>query len=329
MRVLIIALIALTFVILQVLIGGTRMVFALPGLEILALAAICSVWWKLRTARGASVVAVVSALFFAGYIVLRNRVQLAAGMPYVESIGRMQLVIIIGSFLIYGLIALVLYRPSDRRIIVWIWLVLAVVQTAIGAIQFKEGFPWMPIPWLQRADDWWRASGQFISPNHFAGFLEITALMAASFVVWGRVGWMTKVLAAYVVLCCLAGIGISGSRGGYISITAGALAFFILSLLVFGRLKPERLLPVGIGGVVVLVVAFTAVTAIMAKSDFVKERMENVADKENMRFHLWNSSLRQFSLAPATGTGAATFLYSGRAFRDPTVQNDPIHVHND
>ncbi len=90
----------------------------------------------------------------------------------------------------------------------------------------------MPIPWLQRADDWWRASGQFISPNHFAGFLEITALMAGSFVVWGRVGWTTKVLAAYVVLCCLAGIGISGSRGGYISITAGALAFFILSLLV-------------------------------------------------------------------------------------------------
>ncbi len=85
----------------------------------------------------------------------------------------------------------------------------------------------------------------------------------------------------------------------------------------------------GIGGVVVLLVAFTAVTAIMAKSDFVKERMENVADKENMRFHLWNSSLRQFNLAPATGTGAATFLYYGRAFRDPTVQNDPIHVHND
>ena len=323
MRVLILVLVALTFVVAQVLIGGTRMVFALPGLELLAFAAVLAVWPKLKTARGASVAAVVSALLFVAYVVVRNRLSL------VESIGRMQLVIAIGSFLVYGLIALILYRPEDRRRLVWVWLALAVAQTVIGAIQFKEGNQWMPISWLQRGDDWWRASGQFISPNHFAGFLELTALMAASFVIWGRVGWITKVLCAYVSLCCLAGIAISGSRGGYISIAAGVFALFLLSLLVFGRLRPERLLPVGIGGLVVVIVAFAAVTTLMTKSDFVKERMENVADKENMRFLLWNSAIKQYSISPVVGTGAFSFIYYGRAFRDPQVQNDPIHVHND
>ena len=44
---------------------------------------------------------------------------------------------------------------------------------------------------------------------------------------------------------------------------------------------------------------------------------------------LWAAAIPQFELAPAFGTGAATYLYYGRMFRDPQVQNDPIRSHND
>jgi O-antigen ligase len=328
MQFLILFLVAAAFVILQVLIGGTRMVFALPGLELVALAGVLAAWPKLKTARGAGLIAISSAVLFIAYIIVRNRVSLNQ-LPFIESIGRTQLVIAAGSLIVYGIVALVLYKPSHRQVLVWVWLFMAVVQVVVGAIQFKEGNQWMPISWLQRADDWWRASGLYISPNHFAGYLEITGLMAGSFVLWGRTGWISKVLAGYVALCCVAGVAISGSRGGYLSLSAGALALFILSVLVFGRLRPERLVPVGIAAALVMVAVFFGVTALMTKSDFVRNRMENVADKENMRFLLWNSALKQHEISPVVGTGGFTFIYFGRKFRDPSVQNDPVHVHND
>lgn len=328
MQFLILFLVAAAFVVLQVLIGGTRMVFALPGLELVALAGVFAAWPKLKSARGAGLIAISSAVLFIAYIIVRNRVSLSQ-VPLIESIGRVQLVIAAGSLIVYGIVALVLYKPNQRQWLIWVWLFMAVVQVVVGAIQFKEGNQWMPIPWLQRADDWWRASGLYISPNHFAGYLEITGLMAASFVLWGRTGWVGKVLAGYVALCCVAGVAISGSRGGYLSLSAGALALFILSVLVFGRLKPERLVPVGIAATLAMIAVFSGVTALMTKSDFVKNRMENVADKENMRFLLWNSALKQHEISPVVGTGAATFIYFGRKFRDPALQNDPIHTHND
>lgn len=328
MQFLILSLIAAAFVVLQVMIGGTRMIFALPGLELVALACVVAAWPKLKNARGASLIAISSAILFIAYIIVRNRISLNQ-MPLIESIGRMQLVIAAGSLMVYGIVALVLYKPGTRQVLMWVWLFMAVVQVVVGAIQFKEGNQWMPISWLQRTDDWWRASGLYISPNHYAGYLEITGIMAASFVLWGRIGWIGKVLAGYVALCCVAGVAISGSRGGYLSLAVGAIALFVLSILVFGRLKPEKLLPVGIAAAIAVVAAFFGVTAIMTKSEFVRDRMENVADKENMRFLLWSSALKQHELSPVVGTGGASFLYYGRLFRDPGVQNDPIHVHND
>ena len=54
-----------------------------------------------------------------------------------------------------------------------------------------------------------------------------------------------------------------------------------------------------------------------------------INDPTNVRLLLWSSALDQFHLSPVIGTGGFSFLYYGRLFRHPSVQNDPIHVHND
>jgi tetratricopeptide (TPR) repeat protein len=44
---------------------------------------------------------------------------------------------------------------------------------------------------------------------------------------------------------------------------------------------------------------------------------------------LWQAALQQFDLSPLVGTGSGTYDYLGRHFRSVTVQNDPVHVHED
>jgi cytochrome c-type biogenesis protein CcmH/NrfG len=44
---------------------------------------------------------------------------------------------------------------------------------------------------------------------------------------------------------------------------------------------------------------------------------------------IWPSAIQQFQLSPTFGTGAGTFLYYGRQFRDPAIQPDPRFAHND
>lgn len=316
-------LIILVFAILQVLIGGTRVLFALPGIELIALAAVFSAWPWLKSSKKAGPICLLSVLIFIGYVLVRNR------LSPIDYIARLQFFIAAGCGLLYLLTAVIIDHPGDRKRIFYGLIFLAFVQVIVGAVQFKEGNQWMPIAGLQRRDDWWRASGLFISPNHFAGFLELTALMAFSFVIWGRVGAVGKILIGYVGLTCVAGVAISGSRGGYLSLATGLVVLLVLCLLVLGRVRPEKLLPIGISALIVMAAGFAIVVSVMFTSSFVRSRLENINDRENVRFLLWDSALQQYKLSPVIGTGGFTFLYYGRLYRDPGVQSDPIHVHND
>ena len=55
--------------------------------------------------------------------------------------------------------------------------------------------------------------------------IEIIALFALSLVIWGDFRGKRRVLVAYLGGCCLAGLAMSGSRGGYLSFIAGTISF--------------------------------------------------------------------------------------------------------
>jgi O-antigen ligase len=188
----------------------------------------------------------------------------------------------------------------------------------------------MLLPWVFRTDaPTWRASGFYISPNHFAGMLELMAIMAASMAVWSRWKSWARILSGYVTVLCVLGIAISGSRGSYLSTTFALAVFAALSLHVARKVYRRRFVAATVITVLVLTIFLSVTVTLMSNSDIIRHRMGQVYEPENMRVYLWQAALKQFRLNPMFGTGSGTYLYFGRMFRAHVVQNDPIHVHDD
>ena len=313
----------LAFAFLELFIGGARLLYAVPGVLMIALASLASVLPKFKTSQRANIAALIGTASFSLYVLLRNR------FSEVEYIARLQFFIMAGCLLVYLLFTLVLTKPADRKLLFGFLMILALIQLVPAIIQFTQEDSWMPLSWAQRRDVSWRASGFFISPNHFAGFLEIIALMAASFSLWGRAKITTRVLTGYITVACILGIAISGSRGGYLSLLFGSVILLLLSLIAWKRMERERfLLVAGISAGTALLL-FLGTLLMFFLSPHIGERVIGINDPENMRLLLWRSAFQQFQLSPIWGTGGFSFLYYGRFFRDPSVQNDPIHVHDD
>lgn len=309
--------------VLEILIGGARLAFAAPAAALVGVAAVVCLLPGWRTTGRPAWGAAAATVCFAVYILARNR------FSDVEYIGRLHFFIVGASLAVYLMLAFVLTRPVDRKIFFGFVIALAVAQLVPATVQFFVEDGWMPLPFAQRRPDLWRASGFFISPNNFAGFVEMGALFAAAFALLGRVGTKVRVLLIAASLACAAGVLASGSRGGYIGLGAGvlALASLVVSFWAQSRSASKRLLPLAlVGGLAVVLIAGWLLQNV---DPVIGDRVEAIKDVDFTRLHLWSSSLQQFKLSPMLGTGAFSFLYYGRMLRDPSVQGDPIHVHND
>ena len=307
---------------LEICIGGARLLYAVPGMCLVALAGILAVLPGPKPGGRADLPCLLSAVLFAGYILLRNR------LSEVEYIARLQFFIMAGCLIVYLLSSLVITKPGERKLLVMFLIFLALLQLVPALVQFTQDNQWMPLPWAHRRDHNWRATGFFISPNNFAGYMEVVALLGTSFVIWARLGSKVRVLTAYASLAAAAGVAISGSRGGYLSLTAGLGIVSLLSLLAWSRMKERRgAIVAAVVGALVVIIAGGLWWALQSSS--VSERVAQIHDPENMRLLLWAAAMQQFSLSPVWGGGGFSYLYFGRLFRDPSVQNDPIHVHND
>jgi O-antigen ligase len=313
---------ALALVCIQILIGGVKLVFSLPACVLLALGALIAFSGSRKVIAPPKACAF-SALALAGWVTGR------ALFSPVEYLARSDFFLILAVVLIYFLTVMYFTAARARIVVVGLLLLVALVHVCIGGVQFKQGDNFMLLPGIMRSDYTWRASGFYVCPNHLAGLLEMMTLLALGQACWGNLRWGTRVIAGYCALMCLAGVAITGSRGGYLAIVFGFVVFAALSLwkvqlarrssfwLIFSGL----LLGVGIllGGGLLL----------MAQSDTLHARLGQIYDPTNPRLLLWKAALMQYHLEPITGTGSGTYLFYGRQFRFPIVQNDPMHVHND
>lgn len=307
----------------QVLIGGTRLLFSLPGYGLLALAGVLALVSLRRAKPQPDTLCLVSVALFFGYIIGRI---LLSPVPYVA---RTDLYIVMGSLVVYGLTATIFTQAKWRMIFLGLLLLLGAVHAFIGAIQFREGNNFMLIPFLRREDYGPRASGFYVCPNHLAGLLEVIGIFGLSMVCWSRVAVWGKLLIGYVTAICYAGAALTASRGGYLSVAASLAVFAALTLLVLRRASGSLPWKVaGVGVIIALIAGAVAFTA-LRKSDFLSNRAANIADVENIRLNLWQAALEQWKLAPVFGTGSATYRYYGRTFRAQRMQLDPLETHND
>ncbi len=325
MTALLFALVAVALTSLVVLLGGLHFYTAIPAYGLIALAGVFSLSRarysqisKAETACGSA-----SFLFF-GYIIARSVVSPDS------YIARSDLYMVLAALITYLIFALGLVSLRLRVRLVYLLLLIAVANSTVGGIQFFKGRNFMPFEFLARGDYGARASGFYGCPNHFAGFLEVVMLFGLSLACWSRSSLLIRIAAGYCAAMSLAGIIISGSRGGYASSVVGLLAFGFISLFL-----AEKWLRREFWYAVIACVALGGVSgayflrSVVRESDVLQHRVDSVNSDMAVRASLAKAAFKQFQISPWFGTGSRTYLFYGREFRDSIILGDPIYAHND
>lgn len=316
-------LLAAALAIIQALIGGARLLFSLPAYGLLAIAGLLTIFILRRPKPEPNQVCFASAALFFSYILARA---FLSPVPY---LARADIYSVLGGLLIYFFVACIFTKSKERMLLLSFLLALGIAHVVIGAIQFRHGDNFMPIPFLQRIDYGRRASGFYVCPNHLAGLLEVLGIFGLSIVCWSRWPPWAKLLVAYAVGVNYLGVALTASRGGYLSTVTSLLVFMALSLASLRRASSRTFWKVGGLGVVgAIIIGLTAVFLIK-KSDYLSGRAQNTFETRNMRVEMWKAAFQQWKLQPIFGTGSGTYLFYGRQFRTERVQSDPVYVHND
>jgi O-antigen ligase len=315
-------LLALALVTIQILVGGTRLLFSLPACGVIAVGGVLLLFALRRVKPDPDQVCLtITALFFA-YILVRASLSPVAYLARIDSYS------VLGGLLVYFLVACFLTDSKQRIILLFLLLIFGVVHVLVGAIQFRNGDNFMPISSLQRFDYERRASGFYVCPNHLAGLLEVLGIFGLSITFWSRLPVWAKLISAYATVICYFGLILTGSRGGYLSAVGSLLVFLTLSGLVLRQVSGRFLLRVGGPAVIVAAVVGLAAFFFIHKNAYLSDRAQNMFEK-NVRLKMWSAAIEQWKLQPLFGTGSGTYLYYGRQFRTPKLQTDPVYVHND
>jgi O-antigen ligase len=316
-------LLALGFSVVEYLIGGTRLLFSLPTDGVFAVAALLSVVELRRSKMRPNGFCLASSALFFGYILWRAIVSPVVYLAWYDEF------MVLGALIVYLLVACYLTDPRRRTWLLLVLLAIAAVNLVIAARQFSGGDDYMLNGFIRSTAYRGRGSGLYICPDHLAGFLEVVGSLAVALAIWSRQPVWLKLLLGYGGICCFGGILLTASRGGALSAAAALATLAGLGLLRAGSGSLGAFLR-GLA-VVVVIVALLAGGLMLAVrgSSLLGSRAKNLTDTTDVRLLLWPAAIQEFRLSPVIGTGAATYQYYGRVFRNPQVQSDPIRTHND
>ena len=319
------ALIGATFIGIELMIGGTRLLYSLPAYGLLAIAALLSLGDVRRPKPSPDGFCLGTSALFFGYVLARALVSPVQYIAWDDEF------MVLGCLMLYLLTACYVTDPRRRMWVLWVLLAMAGLNLLVGISQFANGDSYM-LFWFIRPDQYLgRASGLYICPDHLAGYLEVLCCLSASTAFWGRLRGWVRLLLGYCALMCLAGLLLTGSRGGLVSSSVG---LFILAILSLARVRVQTPDSFSRAVTLVLVIAVLGLVGlcfvVLPNSDLIAARVTTALDiRHDDRPLLWGAAVDEFKVAPVFGTGAATYLYYGRMFRDARIQHDPIRAHSD
>ncbi len=315
--------VALAIVVTQIFWAGAAPIYSYPGYILISLAGLASVALFRHRRVSPDRLTTIVVVAFALYVTIR-----ALTSP-VEYLARMDLEGVLACLVVYLIFALYVTEPAPRLVFLGAMLVLILPNVAIGLIHMLKD-PAFTIFGLPRPDVYKsRASGLFICPNHYSGYLEIAGAFAVSLALWSRLGPMIKVLLIYLAAMAYGGILISGSRGGYLSVLASVAVLGVATLILVKIVAPHYMRRAVVGGVVAVLLAIAAVGFVLQRSAMLTQRSQSIAEVNDVRPRYWAAAWRQYQTAPVFGTGSRTYLIHGRMHRDRSIQNDVIYTHND
>ena len=170
-----------------------------------------------------------------------------------------------------------------------------------------------------------RGTGTFISPNNFAGFLEMILPLGLAYTIASRIKALSKVFTGYASLVIIAGIVVSVSRGSWF---ATALALFIFFLILMFH-HTHRVPALVLLATIVIGSAYFG-----PRNVFFTSRMKNLAsDKDGVtgdgRYGIWHAALNLWHEDIWWGIGPAHFNYRFGKYRPELIQVSPDRAHND
>ncbi len=314
---------AAAFATIQILIGGTRLLFSLPAYSLLAIMTFLALFsWRRRRPQPNHLCLTGTALFM-GYILVRG------WASPVDYLARADIYSVLGGLLVYFFVANVFTEAKARIYLLFFLMALAMAHVWVGFIQFRNDDNFMPISWLKRFDYERRASGFYVCPNHLAGLLEVLGIFGLSIACWSRYRLWTKLLVGYTSIGCYVGLILTGSRGGYLSTVTSLLVFGGLSLWLTRRSDHAPFWRISAVATATAIIAAIGIMFLVGTNDYLTKRAQKTFDTQNMRVQLWSAALQQWKLEPVFGTGSGTYLYYGRMFRATQMQDDPVRAHND
>ena len=320
MNVVYLVLLGLAWVVIQCLVGGTILLFSLPAYGLIASAAILSLA-SVRAPRIApSGWCLLSTLLLGAWILIRSR------HSPVEYLALPDFYMMIGCLMVYLLTIYHLTSQRDRAILLGVLWAVAALAVWCGLVQFVKD-PHFMLFGLKRPVTL-RATGLFIGPNVFSGYLETVAILALSMAVWSRWPVWAKFLLGYLALMCWVGVAISGSRGGYFATITTLLAFAAGSIYTIRRVNPRQYFAVLIGALAAVAILVCVAAFAMGHSTLLAGRMNTMATRD-VRIYIWQAALDHIKVSPWIGTGAGTHRIYGRLYRRPQIQADPVHCHCD
>ena len=243
----------------------------------------------------------------------------------IEYVARLEMIqVLMYAFLFFAIVNN-LYRQESVQIISFTLIFLAMGISCFAVYQFltHSNRVWDYVsPYLGRA------SGTYISPNNFAGFLEMLLPLATACVLVGRMKPVIRILLGYAALVMLAGMAVTFSRGGWVAVTVALLA--LLGTLIFHRnhrLPAFLLLVVLAGGGTVFVTNYLSKT--LSYIHRVGTPGEAAEFNLAVRLDIWTAAEQMWGDHFWWGVGPAHYDHRFREYRPEIVQMSPDRAHND
>ena len=243
----------------------------------------------------------------------------------IEYVARLEMIqVLMYAFLFFAIVNN-LYRQESVQIISFTLIFLAMAISCYGVYQFltHSNRVWDYVsPYLGRA------SGTYISPNNFAGFLEMLLPLATACVLVGRMKPVVRILLGYSALAMLAGMAVTFSRGGWVAVAVALLV--LLGTLIFHRnhrLPALLLLFVLAGGGTIFVTNYLSKT--LSYMHRVGTPGQTAELDLAIRLDIWTAAEQMWRDHFWWGVGPAHYDYRFREYRPENVQMSPDRVHND
>ena len=204
------------------------------------------------------------------------------------------------------------------------WIVaVGLVSLYFGAREFFVDPTWLPMSRWQLEQYEGRAWGTFGAPNNFGAMMGLLAAFLMLIACTRKISVLVRILSGFLTVLFVAGLVISGSRGGWIGILGVCMA---LPYFTAGK---------GSGRIIAWLVtlAGTAVISLLlyANISVFRERVDRVFEErgERTRKWMWQTGAEIFAEHPFLGTGIGSFQMVFERYRKPEAQIGPRYTHND